>query len=116
MDPDDPDACLTRLLDAFRDGNADAACDAIDDLQDWMANNGTLPADPRRHLYAEGQRNMRQRAYAVVLTVTGPQRLGTRPTHEQVALRDAITDAIRGLTLNPEPRRPDTEPGGADAS
>lgn len=43
----DPDACLARLLDAFRDGDADAACDAIDDLQEWLADGGALPADPR---------------------------------------------------------------------
>lgn len=44
----DPDACLTQLLDAFRDGNKEAAWDAIEALGDWLAMGGAMPLDPRR--------------------------------------------------------------------
>jgi hypothetical protein len=43
----DPDACLAKLLDAFRDGDREAAYEAIEDLSDWLAKGGFMPADPR---------------------------------------------------------------------
>jgi hypothetical protein len=43
----DPDACLALLLDAFRDKDREAAFDAIEDLNDWLARGGFMPKDPR---------------------------------------------------------------------
>ena len=45
----DPDACLALLLDAFRDGDREAAYGPLEDLLDWIAKGGFLPRDPRRH-------------------------------------------------------------------
>jgi hypothetical protein len=44
----DPDACLARLLDAFRANDREAAYDAIEDLSDWLAKGGFMPRDPRQ--------------------------------------------------------------------
>lgn len=43
----DPDACLAALLDAFRDGDREAAWDHIEALYDWLAKGGFMPKDPR---------------------------------------------------------------------
>jgi hypothetical protein len=54
----DPDACLRRVLDAFRDGDRDAAYEALEDLLMWVVKDGALPADPRKNPlqeYREGQ-------------------------------------------------------------
>jgi hypothetical protein len=43
----DPNACLTALLDAFRDDDRDAAWQCLEDLHDWLARGGAMPRDPR---------------------------------------------------------------------
>ena len=43
----DPNATLAKLLDAFRDNDREASWAAIEDLQDWLARGGFMPADPR---------------------------------------------------------------------
>lgn len=43
----DPNACLTRLLDALRDKDRMEAVGAMEDLTDWLAKGGALPDDPR---------------------------------------------------------------------
>jgi len=43
----DPDACLRALLDALRDEDREACYQLLEDLLDWIAKGGFLPADPR---------------------------------------------------------------------
>jgi hypothetical protein len=43
----DPDACLTRLLDAAVAGDAEDLLAAADDLADWLRHGGYPPKDPR---------------------------------------------------------------------
>jgi hypothetical protein len=51
----DPDACLARLLDAFRDKDREAAFGAAEDLLDWLAKGGAMPVDPRLLFETFGQ-------------------------------------------------------------
>lgn len=49
----DPNACLRCLLDAFRDGDREAAYGPLEDLLSWISSkNGFLPRDPRIELIA----------------------------------------------------------------
>ena len=50
----DPNACLTLLCDALRDGDRDAAIEALDNLREWLARGGFLPNDPREEPYVDG--------------------------------------------------------------
>lgn len=43
----DPDATLTRFLNALRNDDREEAADAILDLAYWIQRDGYLPADPR---------------------------------------------------------------------
>jgi hypothetical protein len=43
----DPNACLTRFLDALRDADRDEAQHAAEDLARWIRQGGFLPDDPR---------------------------------------------------------------------
>ena len=45
--PKDPDACLSRMLDALRDGDRHEVMEAMLDLSAWINNGGFLPKDPR---------------------------------------------------------------------
>lgn len=43
----DPNACLQRLLDAFRDEDRHTAIEALEDMAVWIIKGGAFPDDPR---------------------------------------------------------------------
>lgn len=60
----DPDACLAKLLDAFRDGSRKHARFALEDLLGWITRGGALPQDPR--VFTEQEAEISDRLLAAI--------------------------------------------------
>jgi DNA-binding GntR family transcriptional regulator len=78
----DPDACLRALLDAFRDGDREAAYQGLEDLLDWCSKGGFLPKDPRLDVGLEAAaataEHLRLTAQVLIKTAENYERAVTR--------------------------------------
>ena len=60
----DPDACLAKLLDAFRKGSHKHARFALEDLLGWITRGGALPQDSR--VFTEQEAEISDRLLAAI--------------------------------------------------